>query len=78
MAQPTPSLYALDPAMPVLLRPDGVVQVGWNPRRAVLVRPPGSLTAAGLAAVLRSMRSPTSITELWRQATERGLVGQTT
>ena len=21
--------YALDPAMPVLLRPDGAVQVGW-------------------------------------------------
>ena len=26
--------YALNPAMPVLLRPDGVVQVGWDPRRA--------------------------------------------
>ncbi|MFZ3319733.1 MAG: cyclodehydratase, partial [Mycobacterium sp.] len=39
MAQPTPSLYALDPALPVLLRPDGAVQVGWSPRRAVLIRP---------------------------------------
>jgi hypothetical protein len=28
MAHPTPSLYALDPALPVLLRPDGAVQVG--------------------------------------------------
>jgi hypothetical protein len=28
------SLYALDPAMPVLLRPDGAVQVGCDPRRA--------------------------------------------
>ncbi len=34
--------------MPVLLRPDGAVQVGWDPRRAVLVRPPGGLTAAGV------------------------------
>jgi bacteriocin biosynthesis cyclodehydratase domain-containing protein len=76
MARAAACLYSLDPAMPVLLRPDGVVQVGWDPRRAVLVRPPGSLTAAGLAAVLRSMRSPTSIPELWRQASERGLVGQ--
>ena len=33
------SLYALDPAMPVLLRPDGAVQVGWDPRRAVLLQP---------------------------------------
>jgi bacteriocin biosynthesis cyclodehydratase domain-containing protein len=60
--------------MPVLLRPDGVVQVGWDPHRAVLVRPPGGLTAPGLAAVLRAMRSPTSITELWRAATDRGPV----
>ena len=49
MAQPTPSLYALDPALPVLLRPDGAVQVGWSPRRAVLIRPPRGVTAAGLA-----------------------------
>ena len=37
--------YTLDPAMPVLLRPDGAVQVGWDPRRAVLVRPPEGLSA---------------------------------
>ena len=67
-----PSLYALDPAMPVLLRPDGAVQVGWDPRRAVLVRPPSGLTAAELAALLRSMRSPTPITDLQRQAAGRG------
>jgi hypothetical protein len=68
MAQPTPPLYALDPAMPVLLRPDGAVQVGWDPRRAVLVRPPRGLTAAGLATLLRSMHSPTPISELQRRA----------
>jgi bacteriocin biosynthesis cyclodehydratase domain-containing protein len=69
-----PSLYALDPAMPVLLRPDGAVQVGWDPRRAVLVRPPSGLTAAELAALLRSMRSPTPITDLRRQAAGGGSV----
>lgn len=57
-------MYALDPAMPVLLRPDGAVQVGRDPRRAVVVRPPSGLTAAELAALLRSMRSPTPIAEL--------------
>ena len=67
------SLYALDPAMPVLLRPDGAVQVGWDPGRAVLVRPPCGLAAAELAALLRSMRSPTPISELQRQAVGRGL-----
>src|SRR5271165_171955 len=50
MAQPTPPLYALDPALPVLLRPDGAVQVGWSPRRAVLIQPPRGLTPAGVAA----------------------------
>ncbi len=50
--------------MPVLLRPDGAVQVGWDPRRAVLVRPPGGLAAAELATLLQSMRSPTPISEL--------------
>jgi hypothetical protein len=59
--------------MPVLLRPDGAVQVGWDPRRAVLVRPPRGLAAAELATLLRSMRSPMPIAELQRQAVGRGL-----
>jgi hypothetical protein len=68
MAQPTPSLYALDPALPVLLRPDGAVQVGWSPRRAVLIRPPRGLNAAGLATLLRAMHSPVPMSELQHQA----------
>jgi bacteriocin biosynthesis cyclodehydratase domain-containing protein len=67
------SRYALDPAMPVLLRPDGAVQVGWDPRRAVLVRPPCGLPARTLATLLRSMRSPTPISDLHRQAADHGL-----
>ncbi|OBH85848.1 cyclodehydratase [Mycobacterium sp. E2989] len=73
MPAATLSTYALDPAMPVLLRPDGAVQVGWDPRRAVLVRPPGGLAAAELAALLRTMRSPTPLPELQRRAADRGL-----
>jgi hypothetical protein len=65
---PTPSLYALDPALPVLLRPDGAVQVGWSPRRAVLIRPPRGLNTAGLATLLRAMHSPIPMSELQRQA----------
>ena len=72
MAQSTPSLYALDPALPVLLRPDGAVQVGWSPRRAVLIRPPRGLTAVGLATVLRTMHSPVPMSELQRQADRHG------
>lgn len=73
MPRVVPSLYALDPAMPVLLRPDGAVQVGWDPRRAVLVRPPHGVTTTGLAALLRSMRSPITVSELQRQAADHGL-----
>jgi bacteriocin biosynthesis cyclodehydratase domain-containing protein len=74
MPRTVSALYALDPAMPVLLRPDGAVQVGWDPRRAVLVHPPSGLTSVELAALLRSMRSPTPITDLQRQAAGRGSV----
>lgn len=59
--------------MPVLLRPDGAVQVGWDPRRAVLVRPPDGLAAADVAALLQSMRCPTALAELQRQAGDLGL-----
>ncbi|WP_422748912.1 cyclodehydratase [Mycobacterium sp. WMMD1722] len=56
--------YLLNPTLPVLLRPDGAVQVGWNPRRAVLVEPPTGLTAATLADLLRRMQSGTTVDEL--------------
>jgi bacteriocin biosynthesis cyclodehydratase domain-containing protein len=59
--------------MPVLLRPDGVVQIGWDPRRAVLVRPPAGVTAAGLAEMLRSVHSPTDAAELHKAARRHGL-----
>jgi bacteriocin biosynthesis cyclodehydratase domain-containing protein len=71
---PTTRAYALDPAMPVLTRPDGAVQVGWDPRRAVLIRPPAGLTTAGLATLLRSMQSPIGIDALQRAASRHGLV----
>ncbi len=56
--------YVLDPARPVLLRPDGVVQVGWDPRRAVLVRPPAGLTARALADLLRRLQSGATLSEI--------------
>jgi hypothetical protein len=56
--------YTLDPAMPVLLRPDGAVQVGWDPRRAVLVRPQTGMTAAALAELLRTLQSGATLPEL--------------
>jgi bacteriocin biosynthesis cyclodehydratase domain-containing protein len=65
--------YCLDPALPVLLRPDGAVQIGWNPRRAVLVRPPDGLSPTALAGVLRAMAVPMGRPDLHRLALTRGL-----
>lgn len=66
--------YTLDPALPVLMRPDGAVQVGWDPRRAVLVQPPRGLSAAALATVLRSMQIPTTLAALRGEAARHGSV----
>ncbi len=56
--------YMLNPAMPVLLRPDGAVQVGWDPKRAVLVRPPEGLSAAALAELLRALQYGATLADL--------------
>jgi len=60
--------YVLDPARPVLLRPDGVVQVGWDPRRAVLVRPPAGMTPRALADLLRRLQSGATLSEICAHA----------
>ena len=56
--------YALNPAMPVLSRPDGVVQVGWDPRRAVLVRPPSGLTTAALGRSAAGLQAGATVAEV--------------
>lgn len=65
--------FALNPAMPVLLRPDGAVQIGWDPHRAVLIRPPTGLTPGGLAAVLRALAAPMAFDHVRRLAGLHGL-----
>lgn len=65
--------FALDPGLPVLLRPDGAVQIGWDPRRAVLVRPPLGLSATAMATVLRAMSAPMTASDLHRLARRHGL-----
>lgn len=65
--------HTLDPAMPVLLRSDGTVQVGWDPRRAVVVRPPDGLTSSTLAGLLRAMQDGVSPDDLTALADRHGL-----
>jgi len=73
--------YALNPATPVLLRPDGTVQVGWDPRRAVLVNPPSGLSVTALAELLRTMQSGATLADLqakavWRGVADAGAIGE--
>lgn len=69
--------HTLNPAMPVLIRPDGLVQVGWDPRRAMLVEPPEGLSAAAMADLLRGMQSGVVQSDLQASAVNRGIVDAT-
>ena len=69
--------YALNPATPVLSRPDGTVQVGWDPRRAVVVHPPPGLSAAAVADLLRALQGAATVPDLLaHEATLRWRHGQ--
>ncbi len=69
---PTDEQYEVNPAMPVLLRPDGQVQVGWDPRRAVLVRPPTGMSQQALAELLRALQSPMAMHDVRAAAMRHG------
>ncbi len=73
MQHVAPTRYALDPGMPVLMRPDGLVQIGWEPTRAVLVRPPAGCTTSGLAGFLRALSAPMPLKLMRRLAGLHGL-----
>ncbi|MFV8165812.1 cyclodehydratase [Mycobacterium sp. 134] len=57
---------------PILLRPDGAMQLGWDPRRAMLVRPPRGMTQTQLADLLRALQVGTTRDELGTAAESFG------
>lgn len=65
--------YALSPSTPVLSRPDGTVQVGWDPRRAVVVRPPEGLSRSVLVELLRTLQTAATTSELQTLAAGHGV-----
>lgn len=69
--------FALDPARPVLSRPDGCVQVGWDPRRAVVLRPPEDLPPPVLAELLRALQHAATVSDLQARAAEHGVAADT-
>ncbi|WP_433605971.1 hypothetical protein [Prescottella agglutinans] len=44
---------ALDPRRPVVVRPSGRVQIGWDPDTALMLTPPAGVDADALASVLQ-------------------------
>lgn len=62
--------YVLTSGRPVLFRPDGSVQVGWDPRRAVLVKPPDGMTQTQLGGLLRILQRGATRDELGIAATQ--------
>ncbi|QCQ91938.1 hypothetical protein [Rhodococcus sp. SGAir0479] len=58
---------ALDPRRPILTRPSGRVQIGWDPDTALLLTPPDGVEAAALVSVLGLLDGRTSRpTVVWR------------
>ncbi|OLP01971.1 cyclodehydratase [Mycolicibacterium porcinum] len=56
--------YVLAAGRQILLRPDEKVQLGWDPRRAVLVRPPTGMPQNHLARLLRMLQAGATRDEL--------------
>ncbi|KHO23471.1 cyclodehydratase [Mycolicibacterium setense] len=56
--------YVLASGRPILLRPDDAIQLGWDPRRAVLVHPPAGMTQKQLAELLRVLQAGATRDEL--------------
>ncbi|MGZ4516685.1 MAG: hypothetical protein ACXVXN_02020 [Mycobacteriaceae bacterium] len=63
----------LDPALTILTRSSGEVQVGWDPERAVLIRPPVGVATRSLAALLNHVDGTRSRAELAVTATSAGV-----
>ncbi|APA96262.1 TOMM precursor leader peptide-binding protein [Nocardia seriolae] len=66
----------LHPRITVLMRPNGAVQLGWNPEGAVLVQPPGP--AEAVPALLRLLDGSRTEAEILWQARELGFGTDTT
>ncbi|MDH6196657.1 hypothetical protein M2272_003310 [Mycobacterium frederiksbergense] len=62
--------YVLAAGRPVLLRPDGAVQLGWDPRRAVLIHPPAGMTQTQLAGLLHTLQAGSTRADLQAAAAQ--------
>ncbi|MHA4849229.1 hypothetical protein L1080_006700 [Rhodococcus sp. MSC1_016] len=70
---PRPIGPTLDPRIAVLTRPDGRVQFGWDPERALILEPPPGILTEQLLAILRLLDGKTSRPHALWTAVESGM-----
>lgn len=63
----------LDPATAMLIRSSGDLQLGWDPDRAVLIRPPRGVPASAVATLLDRADGSTSYANLVTAAVSIGI-----
>lgn len=63
----------LDPAIAMLIRSSGDLQLGWDPDRAVLIRPPRGVPASAVATLLDRADGSTSYANLVTAAVSIGI-----
>ncbi|MGC0364841.1 bacteriocin biosynthesis cyclodehydratase domain-containing protein [Rhodococcus sp. 27YEA15] len=66
-----------DTRIAMLLRPDGRLQLGWNPERAMTLTPPPGIDSRGLQSLLRSMDGRTTLPSLLWKAAQLGVAPAT-
>ena len=62
-----------DPRIAVLSRPDGRLQLGWTPGRAVLLTLPAGVDARAVKSILRTMDGSKSRAAILWEASRRGI-----
>lgn len=63
----------LDPQLPVLIRPSGRIQIGWDPETSLILTPPATVDPQALVAVLGLLDGRTSRPGVVWRAVERGI-----
>ena len=64
---------ALDPRLPIVIRPSGRIQIGWDPDTALILTPPESVEPSALVAVLHLLDGRTSRPNVVWRAVEHGI-----
>lgn len=63
----------LDPRLPVLVRPSGRLQIGWDPETSIILTPPPSVDPQALVSVLGLLDGRTSRPGVVWRAVEHGI-----